>query len=226
MGLIYGMSAFGHNPFANAMGAAPPVFMSVQFLSPMPNPPSEPLPPPLPWVAHFIAGARPDRVLDVACGRGRHVALARRHGFAVTAIDRDTSRLGDLAHDPEVEVISADLEDGSRFPLAGRTFGCVLVTNYLWRPLLPAIGAAVAPDGLLIYETFAAGHEKLGGHPSRPEFLLRPNELAEMALGAGLVVVAFEQASDHQRTPRIVQRIAAVGPRHPWVAAPPAPFCR
>lgn len=117
--------------------------------------------------------------------------------------------------------MAADLEDGSPFPFAGRTFDGVIVTNYLWRPILPAICAAVAPGGLLIYETFARGHEKLGGRPSNPDFLLKPNELAEAAMAAGLTVVAFEQVREERPRPRILQRVAAVGPAHHWVAAPP-----
>ena len=45
------------------------------------------------------------------------------------------------------------------------------MTNYLWRPILPALCATVAPDGLLICETFARGHEALG-RPTNPDFLL------------------------------------------------------
>lgn len=192
-------------------------------------PPSQPEPahhvPPSPWVAHFLAGAPPgSRVLDLACGTGRHTRLALQRGLAVTAIDRDTSRLGDLAGHPNVEVATADLEDGSPFPLAGRQFGAVIVTNYLWRPILPAICAAVAPDGVLIYETFALGHERLGGRPSNPAFLLRPNELAEAAVAAGLTLIAFEQVREDRPWPRIVQRITAVGPAHPWTTTPPTRF--
>jgi hypothetical protein len=58
----------------------------------------------------------------------------------------------------------------------------VVVTHYLWRPLLPAIMAAVAPGGVLIYETFAAGNETVG-KPSRPDFLLRPGELLDACAG-------------------------------------------
>jgi hypothetical protein len=144
----------------------------------------------------------------------------------VTAVDRDTSRLGALAEDPSVEAVAADLEDGSPFPLAGRKFDGVIVTNYLWRPILPAVCAAVAANGLLIFETFARGHEKLGGRPSNPDFLLKPNELAEAAMAAGLILIAFEQVRVEQPSPRNVQRIAAVGPAHHWVAAPPPLYAR
>lgn len=183
------------------------------------------LAPPSPWVEHFLTGVAPGgRVLDLACGAGRHTRLALMMGFSVTAVDRDTSKLGELAQDRRVEVITADLEGGTPFPLAGRTFDGVIVTNYLWRPILPVICAAVAPDGLLVYETFARGHEKLGRRPLSPDFLLAPNELAEAAMEAGLVVMAFEQIREERSRPRILQRIAAVGPAHRWVGAPPPPF--
>jgi SAM-dependent methyltransferase len=152
------------------------------------------------------------------------VRLALQRGLAVTAIDRDISRLGELARRQGVEAIEADLETGAPFPLAGRQFGAVIVTNYLWRPILPDICVAVAPNGLLIYETFARGHEQLGGRPSNPDFLLRPNELAEAAVAAGLIVIAFEQIREEVPRPRIFQRIAAAGRDHPWVAAPPTHF--
>jgi SAM-dependent methyltransferase len=191
--------------------------------------PSAPAPapnkPPSLWVEHFMAGMTPGgRVLDLACGTGRHTRLALERGLRVTAVDRDTSRLGDLAQDPRVDAMAADLEDGTPFPLAGRTFDGVIVTDYLWRPILPAICAAVAPDGLLIYETFARGHETLGGRPSNPDFLLKQNELAEAAMMAGFVVIAFEQVREEEPRQRIVQRMAAVGSAHDWVAAPPPPY--
>jgi hypothetical protein len=103
-------------------------------------------------------------------------------------------------------VVLADIEEGP-WPLEGRQFDGVVVTNYLWRPLLPMVVASVAPGGVLIYETFAAGHETIG-RPSRPDFLLRPGELLEAVAGR-LRVLAYEDgfiaAPD-----RFVQRIAAV----------------
>jgi hypothetical protein len=94
------------------------------------------------------------------------------------------------------------------------------VTNYLWRPLLAAIVAAVAPAGVLLYETFAHGQERYG-RPSNPEFLLRPGELIE-AVQPSLVTLAYEHVrlSD---PPRRVQHIAAVGRESPHLSDPPAP---
>ncbi|MGE0700970.1 MAG: hypothetical protein AB7O57_17870, partial [Hyphomicrobiaceae bacterium] len=116
---------------------------------------------------------------------------------------------------PGLELIEADLEDGGPAPFAGRRFDGVIVTNYLWRPLLGSIVEAVADDGLLVYETFALGNERLG-RPSRPDFLLRQGELVE-AIRGRLLPIAFEHV--RLETPaRVVQRICAAGPAHRWLA--------
>ena len=174
----------------------------------------------LAWVGRFLhAAPAGGRLLDVACGGGRHLRLALARGWSVTGVDRDLTGIDDLAGDPRVELIVADLEaEGASWPLAQRRFAAVVVTNYLWRPVLPGIVAAVADDGLLIYETFAVGNGRFG-RPSNPDFLLRPNELIA-AVVPRLTVVAFE--SLRQEAPAAVrQRIAAVGPAHPWHADPP-----
>ena len=106
------------------------------------------------------------------------------------------------------EAVLADIENGP-WPFAGRTFDGVVVTNYLWRPLLAAIVQSVAPGGVLIYETFASGNETVG-KPSRPDFLLQPGELLRAC--QGLRVVAYDDGF-LDGPPRFVQRIAAVRPR-------------
>ena len=103
--------------------------------------------------------------------------------------------------------MQVDLEDGSPFPLAGRQFALIVVTNYLHRPLLPALVAALAPGGLLLYETFARGNEAFG-KPSSPDFLLRPGELLEAVRGK-LRVMAYEDLVIEQPKRAAVQRIAA-----------------
>jgi hypothetical protein len=94
--------------------------------------------------------------------------------------------------------------------LPGREFAAVVVTNYLHRPILPDLVAAVGPGGALIYETFARGQERFG-RPSRPEFLLTPGELLEVVRG-DLRVVAYEDVILEDPDPKAVQRIAAVRP--------------
>ena len=142
-------------------------------------------------------------VLDVACGHGRHMRWLVQLGHAVTGIDRSPEAIAAVAG--LGRAIEADIESGP-WPLGGETFDAVVVTNYLWRPLLSRIVASVAPGGVLIYETFAVGNETVG-KPSRPDFLLREGELLQVV--AGLRVVAFEDGFS-ANPDRFVQRVAAV----------------
>ena len=166
------------------------------------------------WVSRFAGLIRPGgAVLDVACGSGRHVRWLAAQGFAVTGVDRNEDAVAPLR--AVAEIVVADLE-GAPWPLSGRRFDAVVVTNYLWRPLWPALRAALAPGGVLLYETFAHG-QQLIGKPSRPDFLLQSGELLQAC--TGLRVVAFEDGFD--ATPaRYVQRIAAVN-EAPGGAEPP-----
>ena len=162
------------------------------------------------WVERFGASApTTGRVCDVACGGGRHTRWFATRGHEVVAIDRDLSGVADLADDPRVELVEADLEDGSPPPIATRAFGVVVVTNYLWRPILDALVDGVAPGGVLLYETFALGNERLG-RPTNPNFLLARNELLELALAHDLTVVAYEDVEVELPRPAVVQRIAAI----------------
>jgi SAM-dependent methyltransferase len=142
-------------------------------------------------------------VLDVACGAGRHMRYLATLGQRVTGVDRNPEAVA-LAQSSG-SVICADIENGP-WPFAGQTFGCVVVTHYLWRPLLPTLVGSVAPGGVLIYETFAAGNESVG-KPSRPDFLLQPGELLRVT--EGLRTVAYEDGFE-ALPDRFVQRIVAV----------------
>ena len=156
------------------------------------------------WVQRWTPLIAPrGSVLDVACGSGRHLRWLQAQGFAVTGIDRDAAAVAPL-HELG-RVIVADIEKAP-WPLADETFDAVIVTNYLWRPLLATIVAAVAPGGVLIYETFAVGNQTLG-KPSNPQFLLRPGELLSAA--SGLRVVAYEDGFVTEPD-RFVQRLVAV----------------
>jgi SAM-dependent methyltransferase len=163
-------------------------------------------PAPSAWVRRFAAEIQPGgRVLDLAAGGGRHTRLLRRLGHPVVAADRDPTGLADLAGDPGCTIRQIDLETGGPWPLGG-DFAGIVVANYLHRPLFPALVAALAVGGIVIYETFAAGNERFG-KPSNPDFLLRPGELLQ-AFG-GLTVLAFEQGAI-EAPQAVVQRIAAV----------------
>ncbi len=171
------------------------------------------------WVrrwSHLVS--RGASVLDVACGSGRHVRWFAQRGCRVTGVDRDaavTAPLGAIA-----EIVVADIEAGP-WPFAARTFDAVVVTNYLWRERAPDVLASVADGGVLIWETFAAGHETIG-KPSNPKFLLGAGELP--GLVAGLRVVAFEDGFE-TAPERFVQRIVAVRETTPG-AAPPRHWLR
>jgi SAM-dependent methyltransferase len=156
------------------------------------------------WVqrwAHLIPQG--GSVLDVACGAGRHMRYLAARGYSVTGVDRNPEAVA-MAK-ASGQVICADIENGP-WPFAGQTFGCVVVTHYLWRSLLPTLVASVAPGGVLIYETFAAGNESVG-KPSRPDFLLQPGELLQAT--AALRTVAYEDGFETSPD-RFVQRIVAV----------------
>jgi SAM-dependent methyltransferase len=158
------------------------------------------------WVrrwSHLVpAGAR---VLDLACGGGRHARWFAQRGARVTAIDRDVQALHALAATTGVRVLQADLE-AAPWPLADDDhFDAIVVTHYLHRPLLPCIVAALADCGVLLYETFAEGQATIG-KPSNPAFLLRPGELLQAC--ASLRVLAYEDGFDDP-PPRYVQRIVA-----------------
>lgn len=162
------------------------------------------LPAPSPWVQRWSSLVKPGaRVLDVACGSGRHVRWFAQRGCRVTGVDRDGAALAPLA--AIAETIEADIENGP-WPLAGRRFDAVVVTNYLWRPLLPVIVESVDAGGVLVVETFAVGNETVG-KPSNPHFLLRPGELLHAV--APLRIVAFEDGF-LAAPERYVQRVAAV----------------
>jgi SAM-dependent methyltransferase len=156
------------------------------------------------WVArwsHLLpAGCT---VLDLACGHGRHMRHFAQLGHPVTGVDRNPDAIAAVS--PLGEAVCADIENGP-WPLAGRNFGGVVVTNYLWRPLWPHILDSLAPKGVLIYETFSVGNESVG-KPSRPDFLLHTGEL--LAMCQDLRVVAFEEGFLAQPD-RFVQRIVAV----------------
>jgi len=156
------------------------------------------------WVArwsHLLPSGC--NVLDVACGHGRHMRHFAALGHPVTGVDRNPEAIAAVS--PLGEAICADIENGP-WPLQERTFGGVVVTNYLWRPLWPRILASLAPNGVLIYETFSAGNESVG-KPSRPDFLLQPAEL--LTVCKDLRIVAFEEGFLAQPE-RFVQRIVAV----------------
>ena len=156
------------------------------------------------WASLVPAGGP---VLDVACGGGRHARFFAALGHTVDAVDRNPDAIKALKAVSGIAPLCADIEGGV-WPYAGRRFAAVVVANYLHRPLFPLLLAALAPGGLLIYETFAVGNEAYG-RPSNPDFLLQPGELLRVA--AGTRILAYEDVHVEQPKPAMVQRICAMG---------------
>ena len=162
--------------------------------------------PPLDWVVqHAGQIAAPGHVLDVACGRGRHTRYLLSLGYRVTALDRDTGALSDLAGCPKLRIMKHDLEDGSPWPVAGEVFEGIVVSNYLYRPLYDSLVNALANGGLLIYQTFSDGNAAYG-RPRNPNFLLRENELLDV-FGPHLTVLDFVQGYTDHPSPAVIQKI-------------------
>ena len=159
------------------------------------------------WIQKWSALISPDgSVLDVACGGGRHMQYLAEQGHGMTGIDRSPEAIE--AARAWGHAVLADIENHA-WPLPGLKFDAVVVTHYLWRDLMPTLIEALAPGGVLLYETFAQGNETVG-KPSRPDFLLRPGELLQVC--AEMRVVAYEDGF-LTGPDRYIQRIAAVRER-------------
>lgn len=149
-------------------------------------------------------------MLDVACGNGRHTRYFAARGHPVEAVDRNPAKLAALAGVAGVTARLTDLEGGP-WPYEGQRFAGIVVVNYLHRPLFPHLLAALAPEGVLIYDTFEVGNEKYG-RPQNPDFLLKSGELLEVVRGR-LRVVSYEDLHVTEPRPAMVQRICAVAPQ-------------
>lgn len=159
------------------------------------------------WVIRWAHLLVPDcTVLDLACGRGRHALFLAARGHRVLGVDRDPQSLAAITPSDRIETLQTDLETED-WPLRGRRFGAIVVTNYLHRPLFPALLDALDDGGVLLYETFAKGNERFG-RPSNPAYLLAPGELLDVVHGR-LHVVAYEDRFIAQPKPAQVQRICA-----------------
>ncbi|WP_442781671.1 class I SAM-dependent methyltransferase [Collimonas fungivorans] len=168
-----------------------------------------------PWISRFGGLIPAGLVLDLACGNGRHAAWLAQRGLEVLAVDRNPELLAEIGA-PGVATQQVDLENGPPEPLSAlfqpQRVSAVVATNYLHRPLFPLILSSMAPQGILLYETFAAGNEQFG-KPSSPDFLLQPGELLALLAAdraGNWHVLAFEDGFVEQPKPAMVQRICAV----------------
>lgn len=161
------------------------------------------------WVvrwSHLLSAGT--TVLDIACGHGRHMKYLNARGLRATGVDCSAEALAVASQ--WGETVLADIENAPWPLMQGQQqrFDAVVVTNYLWRPLIPAMLQSLAPGGILIYETFATGNETVG-KPSRPDFLLQPGEL--LIAFSALRIIAYEDGFLPSPA-RYVQRLAAAAP--------------
>ena len=165
--------------------------------------------PPSPWVVRHAQSIRAGgKVLDLACGSGRHACFLAGLGYSVLAVDRDAEALAAMPATPAVITRQLDLE-GEDWPLAGQMFDGIVVTNYLWRPRLPDVLALLAPGGVLIYETFMLGNAAYG-KPSNPAFLLQTGELRQIAVAVGLREIDYTEGYVASPKPAMRQAICAL----------------
>ena len=155
------------------------------------------------WAGLILPGGR---VLDLACGGGRHAVYLAGLGHEVVAVDRELPLAPVVRATPGITWLQADLESGA-WPFPGEAFHGVVVANYLHRPLFDQLIAALAPGGVLIYETFTLGQARYG-RPRNPAHLLLPGELLELVRGK-LRVLAYEDVEETEQR-RCMQRLCAV----------------
>jgi len=159
------------------------------------------------WIARFAPLILPEGdVLDLASGSGRHTRLLADMGYSVEAVDRNPEALAQLDGIQGVQTRCADLEGGP-WPYYGRGFDGIVVSRYLFRPLLPNLLNCLNEGGILIYETFMVGQEFFG-KPSNPAYLLRSEELLVL-VRQRLTVIAFEQGEVATPQPAMIQRLCA-----------------
>lgn len=163
---------------------------------------------PSPWVMQYAPLIRGHgRVLDLACGSGRHAIWLAAQGYTVDALDRDAAVMHAMVGLANIQIHVADLEAATAHQFTQQYDG-IVVSRYLYRPLLPQLAQILKPGGVLIYETFMLGNA-IYGKPSNPDFLLQPDELLT-SYAQTLNIVAFTQGDEQTPTPAVMQRICAV----------------
>lgn len=167
------------------------------------------------WLKRFgpLLQAQSGTILDLACGAGRNSLYLKSLNLPVLGVDREAQGFHAL-NIAGVKTMQFDLaagELGYDWPFGENAFAAIVVCNYLHRPLFPHLIASLQDNGLLIYETFAAGNENFG-KPANPAFLLQTGELLlqmQSNRQIQMSVLAYEEGYIDFPKPAVVQRICA-----------------
>jgi len=174
--------------------------------------------PPSNWVVDHLdlLGDEPRRrALDVASGLGRHALLLAELGFAVDALDISdvgTTRLRQEAMRRGLDVSVSRVDLATLGALPRSRYDVIVNTYFLHRPILPGLAGALAPGGLLIFETFARGQADWGWGPTDARFLLEPGELRRAFARLELVDEREGLIDDGVSRPRVVSSVVVRRP--------------
>ena len=160
------------------------------------------------WVGRFYSQIpKNGLILDLAGGSGRHTRFLAQKGFKLILLDNQIAKAKDLQNVENIELMEYNLENGNSLPFLTKSFKGIVVTNYLYRPIFPQLICLLDDGGVLIYETFAVGHEKYG-RPTNPDFLLKSGELISR-ISPQMRIIAYEECLITRPAKAYVQRIAA-----------------
>ena len=129
------------------------------------------------FVSKFAGTARMGIALDIAAGNGRNSLFLAQNGFSVEALDISDVGLNKLVNrHPRVRAVCVDLD---HYDLARHRYSLILNIRYLNRRLIPQIGQALIPGGVLIYETYLMRPEFTPQRHLSPDHFLEVNELLQ-----------------------------------------------
>ncbi len=130
---------------------------------------------------HFTAANTERRALDLGCGSGRDAVYLALRGYEVDAIDvlPDALAMAEQLADHHEVRIATRLQNLTRDPsLPSAQYSIVAAIRFLQRKLFGAMAAALAPGGLLIFESLHERDARRGSHGSRQTRGVWSGELA------------------------------------------------
>ena len=130
--------------------------------------------------AHLLPGE--GDALDLACGTGRAALFLAANHLQTSAWDINPDALQLLANNAEEQslAISIECRDCEKNPPEADTLDVLVVSNFLFRPIMGSLIASLRNAGLIFYETFTAQRPEAMNGPNNPDYLLDDGELLTM----------------------------------------------